>query len=85
MSLTPAQKIAKGCTNKSRRADEAGARGLAQHMIQTGKLTGKRAWVYHCVHCRGWHVTSHSTGATRLTAHVTADDLYVEPIAGSPR
>lgn len=85
MSLTPAQKIAKGCTNKSRRADEAGARGLAQHMIQTGKLTGKRAWVYSCKHCRGWHVTSHSTGATRLTAHVTADDLYVEPIAGSPR
>ncbi len=40
MSLTPAQKIAKGCTNTSRRADEAGPRGLAQHMIQTGKLTG---------------------------------------------
>ena len=85
MSLKPAEKVAKGCTNKTRRADEPSARGLAQHMIQTGKITGKRAWVYACVHCRGWHVTSHGTGANRLTAHVTADDLYVEPIAGAPR
>lgn len=82
MSLSPSQKVAKGCTNKTRRPCEATARALAMHMLQTGKITSSRAWVYSCLHCRGWHVTSHGTGANRLTAHVTAEDCYVPPVAG---
>ncbi|WP_167762478.1 hypothetical protein [Brevundimonas intermedia] len=52
---------------------------MAMHMLSSGIITTKRAWVYQCgPECRGWHITSSSSGNYRA-ASVRADNPWVAP------
>lgn len=75
MTLRPADARERSCTDKKRLASEAAARALASHLIGIGKFTGKKAWVYPCPHCRGFHITS-KFGHDNLPGAVTAASTY---------
>ena len=78
--MTAEEQRQKSCESKTRRPDEATARATAMHMIETGVITGKKAWVYRCVFCRGWHITSKGNGANARAAAVTATDPWVPSV-----
>lgn len=50
--------IRPSCLDKARQPDEATARAIAMHMLEAGLVKSRRAWVYACRFCRGWHVTT---------------------------
>lgn len=58
MSRPDQRKKTKACLDKLRLPDEAVARASAMRLMQTGRFTGAKAWVYPCANCRGWHITS---------------------------
>ena len=66
----------RSCLSKSRLSDEASARAVAMHMLGQGVWKGKRAWVYRCRECRGWHITTRASG-NHLAASVSATDPWV--------
>lgn len=77
--MRPLHAKVRGCLSKSRFSDEATARAVAMHMLATGIIPTKRAWVYQCGDdCRGWHITSSSSGNYRA-ASVRADNPWVAP------
>lgn len=68
--LTDADR-ARQCTGKHRWPDELSARAAALHAIETYR-NASALWVYHCPHCRGWHLTRrwhHSPPAASLPRH----------------
>jgi len=77
-TMSPADAVVRSCTSKSRFSDEPAARAVAMHMLQTGVIPTRRAWVYRCGECRGWHITSRGAG-NHLSASVRADDPWVAP------
>lgn len=48
------------------------------HMMQAGIVSVKRAWVYPCANCRGWHVTTKASG-NHGRASVTPSNPWVAP------
>ena len=78
--MTPREAKHRSCLDKKRQPDEATARAVAMHMIATHIVSSKRAWVYSCVHCRGWHVTTTGGGANTYAASVTATDPWVPSV-----
>lgn len=69
----------RSCTSKSRFSDEPAARAVAMHMLQSGVIETKRAWVYRCIECRGWHITTRA-GGNHLSASVAATNPWVPPV-----
>lgn len=74
--LTASERIQRGCIDKVRQPDEATARARAMGMLQLGITKSRRAWVYPCRECRGWHITTTVNG-NHASASVTATDPYV--------
>lgn len=74
--MEPQQIKERVCLDKRRYADEPAARAVAMHMLQTGRIEGKKAWVYGCEYCRGWHITSRA-GGNHLSASVSATNPWV--------
>lgn len=66
----------RSCASKVRLASEAAARALAMPKLQGGTFRGDKAWVYACIYCRGWHITSKYAAGNRPGA-VTATDACV--------
>lgn len=66
----------RSCGAKARLASEETARATAMRAIQSGGFRGAKAWVYPCVFCRGWHITS-KYAATNRPGAVTATDPCV--------
>lgn len=64
------------CLDKRRYSDEPAARAVAMHMLQTRWVGQKKAWVYGCEHCRGWHITSRGAG-NHLAASVSPTNPWV--------
>lgn len=60
--MRPLHQKERSCLDKARQPDEATARAVAMHMLATGIIKSRKAWVYACIHCRGWHVTTVAGG-----------------------
>lgn len=71
MTAPPLKGGVLNCSNKHRWSDEHAARAGAMDSI-TRHGQASRLWVYHCPHCRGWHLTSQNQGVKML---VTRDNL----------
>lgn len=80
MTLTTAEERLRGCLGKSRAPDEALARAQAMHLLTLPHVKAKRAWVYRCGFCRGWHITTRASGNLHM-ASVSRDDPWVPPRA----
>lgn len=76
--LSHREVVERSCINKSRQPDEPTARAVAMHLLSSGVSVAKRAWVYPCRECRGWHITTTANG-NHLRASVSASDPYVPP------
>lgn len=66
--------LEKSCLEKSRYPTEVNARRHAQSSLQK-RGEHPRLWVYPCINCKGWHITSKPGGTAAATA-VTKRQLY---------
>lgn len=66
----------RACEDKARLSDEAAARAVAMRQLQAGSFRGRKAWVYACGWCRGFHITSKYQTGNRPGA-VTAENALV--------
>jgi len=73
--MRPVEARDRSCTDKKRLASEAAARALASLLMGQGVFKGAKAWVYHCRHCRGFHITT-KFGAGNLPGAITASSTY---------